>query len=172
MLTGCHKSEALTLQWDWVDFERRCLRRPDSKTGPKVTSLGVPDLELLLGLRHIEGNPHVFLGSTDGGHFVGLQKLWTKVRKRAGLEDVRLHDLRHSFAGIGATGGDRLDIVRSLLGHKQAHTTERFVHLADDRLRVSANRIAQQVAAALNRRSGADVIDLPKKGRLKAASRS
>ncbi|MCZ6863069.1 MAG: site-specific integrase, partial [Alphaproteobacteria bacterium] len=113
-LTGCRKSELLTWQWDHVDFERGCLRLPELKPGAKVVPLGTPALELLSKLPHWEGNPYV-LPSAKGMHFVGLQKAWDKIRRSAKLDDVRLHDLRHSFASVAVAGGDSLYLVGNVL---------------------------------------------------------
>ena len=98
-LTGGRKNEILSLRWEYVDFERACLRLPDSKTGAKVVPLGAPALELLASLPRVEGCPYVLPSNTGEGHFVGLQKVWARLRERAGLLGVRVHDLRHSFGG-------------------------------------------------------------------------
>jgi integrase len=165
MLTGARKSEILGLRWEWIDFERGCLRLPDSKTGAKAIPLGAPALELLASLPRIEGNPHVLPGDKPERHLVGLQKAWERIRKRAGLEDVRLHDLRHSFASVAVAGGDSLYLVGKLLGHQQSRTTERYAHLADDPLRAVADRTSGVIAAAMNGKpgGGAEVVDLPKR---------
>ncbi len=163
VLTGARKSEILTLKWEYVDMERGCLRLPDSKTGAKVIPLGAAALEALSEIPRIEGNPHVFPG-LEGRHFVGLQKTWERLRKRAGLEDVRLHDLRHSFASVAVAGGDSLYLVGKVLGHQQARTTERYAHLADDPLKAVADKTAGRIAAAMkNGNGGAEVVELPKR---------
>ena len=98
---------------------------------------------MLHGLPRIDGNPYVFSGTKEHAHLVGLQKIWTRLRNRAELPDVRLHDLRHSFASVGAAGGDSLLIIGKLLGQKNAASTQRYAHLGDDPLRSAANRISQ-----------------------------
>ena len=130
LLTGCRKGEALTLQWSWVDFERSCLRLPDSKTGAKVVPLGEPAVRLLESLPRVSGNPHVFPGAKEGGHLIGLQKIWARIRSEADLSDLRLHDLRHHFISVGASSGESLYILGKVAGHKQASTTQRYAHLA------------------------------------------
>jgi integrase len=90
VLTGCRKSEILTLQWDHVDFERSCLRLPDSKTGAKVVQLGAPALAVLAELPRVENCPYVLPGAVPGKHLVGLPRIWERLRKRAKLTDVRL----------------------------------------------------------------------------------
>jgi len=162
VLTGARKSEILTLRWKHVDTERPCLRLLDSKTGAKDIPLGAAALEALSEIPRVEGNPYVLPG-VEGRHFVGLQKAWERIRKRAGLEDVRLHDLRHSFASVAVSGGDSLYLVGKVLGHQQARTTERYAHLSDDPLRAVADRTARQIAAAMRAgNGGAEVIELGK----------
>ncbi len=94
---------------------------------------------------------------------MGLQKVWARIREQAGLSDVRLHDLRHSFASVGAASGDSLLIIGKLLGHKTASSTSRYAHLADDPLKAAADRISQQIDAAMKGNDGAQVVTLPKR---------
>jgi integrase len=161
VLTGARKSEILTLKWDHVDSERGCLRLPDSKTGAKVIPLGAAALETLSEIPRVEGNPYVLPG-LERRHFVGLQKTWERIRKRAGLEDVRLHDLRHSFASMAVAGGSSLYLVGKVLGHEQASTTERYAHLADDPLKAVADKTAGQIAAAMSGEREAEIVELKK----------
>jgi len=157
LLTGCRKGEALTLQWPWVDLERACLRLPDSKTGAKVVPLGEPVLRLLESLPRIEGNPHVFPGAKEGGHLIGIQKIWARIRSEADLGDLRLHDLRHHFISVGASSGESLYILGKVAGHKQAATTQRYAHLADDPVKGAADRIASVIALSVEpKRFGSD----------------
>jgi integrase len=162
-MTGCRKSEILELKWDYVDFEQSCLRLPDSKTGSKVISVGAAVLELLNKIPKVKKNPYVLPGSVEKHHFVGLTKAWQKIRKMAKIEDVRIHDLRHSFASVGAAGGDSLYMIGKLLGHSQASTTQRYAHLADDPLKATADRIAGHIAGAMSNAKG-EVVKLPKRG--------
>jgi integrase len=160
LLTGCRKNEILSLQWQHVDFERACLRLPDSKTGAKVVHLGPPALEIFSKLERLEGNSHVFPSTSGTGHFVGLYKVWKRIREKAELPDVRIHDLRHSFASVGVASGDSLYIVGKLLGHTQARTTQRYAHLADDPIRAAADRISSQIADALDGQSTGEVVEI------------
>ena len=157
-LTGCRKSEILSLRWEDVEGDR--LRLPDSKTGAKVVPLGAAAREVLASLEPIEDNPYVFPSPAGDGHFVGLQKVWARIREHAGLSDVRLHDLRHSFASVGAAAGDSIYIIGKLLGHRQSATTQRYAHLADDPLRAAADRISGTIAAAMSGTDGAEVVEL------------
>lgn len=150
IMTGCRKGEILTLQWRHVDFERSCLRLPDSKTGAKVVPVGGAALKILEGLPHLKDNPYVLPGEKAGAHFVGLPRVWEKIRASADLDGVRLHDLRHSFASVGAASGDSLLMIGKLLGHRDSSTTARYAHLADDPLKATADRISEKIAAAMN----------------------
>ncbi len=158
MLTGCRKSEVLTLQWEHVDMERGCLRLPDSKTGEKVVPLGAPALELLDTLPRLEDNPYVLWGEKKGAHLVGLPRVWARIRARANLDGVRLHDLRHSFASVGAGAGMGLPIVGKLLGHRDPKTTARYAHVADDPAKAAADRIASTISGAM--RGNAEVTEV------------
>ncbi len=154
ILTGCRRNEILTLQWDHVDLDHNCLRLPDSKTGSKVVYLNGAAREVLGRLEHLESNPYVIIGAKRGTHLVNIEKPWRRIRDRAGLHDVRLHDLRHSFASIGAAAGLGLPMIGALLGHKEASTTQRYAHLAADPLRQANELIGEHIATALNHNLG------------------
>jgi hypothetical protein len=94
------RGEIIGLRWQWVDFEPRCIRFPDSKTGAKTVPLGDPAIDLLRGIPAVEGSEFVFPASRGSGHIVGLRSVWTKVRQIADLGGLRIHDLRHSFASV------------------------------------------------------------------------
>lgn len=150
IMTGCRKTEILTLKWRDVDFERSCLRLPDSKTGAKTVPIGATVLTLLEALPHLKDNPYVLPGEKPKSHLVGLPRVWEKIRSIAELDDVRLHDLRHSFASVGAASGDSLLMIGKLLGHRDSSTTARYAHLADDPLKATADRISNKIAAAMS----------------------
>lgn len=160
IFTGARMNEILTLQWAHVDFERQCLRLPDSKTGAKVIHLSAPALAVLQGLPREDKNPHVIVGERTGQHFVGLKRVWQRVRHHAELAGVRLHDLRHSFASVAASGGLSLPMIGKLLGHTQAATTQRYAHLAVDPVKQAGERVAQQIAAAMEGKPKANVVDV------------
>ena len=146
MLTGCRKSEILTLQWKHVDLEAGELRLPDSKTGAKVVHLGDPAISVLRGLERHEGTPWVIAGPKTGKPMSDLDYYWQRIRDRAKLEGVRIHDLRHSYASGGLLVGEGLPMIGKLLGHHHVHTTARYAHLANDPLKSAANRIALRIA--------------------------
>jgi integrase len=165
LLTGCRRSEILNLQWQHVDFDRQCLRLPDSKTGAKVVYLNAPAATLLLELPRAARNSHVIAGAIEGAPLVGIDKIWYSVRKRAGLAGQRLHDLRHSFASVGAIGGLSLPIIGALLGHKHAMTTARYAHLSADPVRAANEAIGERISAAMGGqpRNTAAVVPLTRK---------
>jgi integrase len=151
VLTGARLGEVLGLRWEWIDFERAEARLPDSKTGAKTIHLPPPALAVLAELPWVEGNPHVIVGGVAGAAMVNLEKPWRAIRKAAGLEDVRLHDLRHAFASIAASSGMGLPIIGKMLGHTQAQTTQRYAHLAADPVKAAAASVAGKIAAAMSR---------------------
>lgn len=134
ILTGARLNEILTLQWRFVDLERRLLLLPDSKTGQKAIRLSDQAVAVFNGLPRVKGNSHVIVGNVDGGHLINLQKPWTRIRGQAGLDDVRIHDLRHTFASVAAASGASLPMIGALLGHSQPQTTARYAHLASNPL--------------------------------------
>ena len=146
MLTGCRLSEIMTLRWENVALEAAELRLPDSKTGAKVVHLGAPAVAVLRSIVRVDGNPWVIAGRRPGSRIASLHYPWGRIRKHAGLDDVRLHDLRHSFASGGLLVGEGLPMIGKLLGHAQVQTTARYAHLADDPVKAAANRIASRIA--------------------------
>jgi integrase len=148
-LTGARRGEILGARWEYVDEERGLLILPDSKTGHKVLLLGAPALEVLRNAVRIEGNPHICPGASPGKSIVNIQKVWNRIRTEAGIPDVRLHDLRHSFASVSAAGGDSLLVIGRLLGHANPATTQRYAHLADDPLKLAADKTSGRIAAMM-----------------------
>ena len=157
VFTGARLGEILGLQWQWINFERGEARLPDSKTGAKTLHLPAPALEVLAGLPRLEGVPYV-LGAKRGTTFV--EEPWRRIRKAAGLDDVRLHDLRHSFASVAVAGGMGLPIIGKMLGHTQTQTTQRYAHLASDPVKEAAATVAGKIAAAMNSKLSTDVVPL------------
>ena len=146
MLTGCRLSEIQKLQWEHVDLDAGELRLPDTKSGAKVVHLGDPAIAVLRGIERHKDNPWVIAGRKPESHLTDLQHPWRRIRARAGLDDVRIHDLRHSFASGGLLVGEGLPMIGKLLGHTQVQTTARYAHLANDPVKSAANRIASRIA--------------------------
>ena len=126
------------------------MRLPDSKTGAKLIHLNEPAINLLRALPRMAGNPHVIAGKKDGASLVNLGKPWRRICAKAGLTDVRLHDLRHSFASVAVGSGMSLPMIGKLLGHTQPGTTARYAHLAVDPLRAASNLIGAEISATMN----------------------
>ena len=125
------------------------MRLEDTKTGQSVRPLSAPAAVLLESLPRLDGSPYVFPGRAETAHMTDLDRLWDAVRHAADLTDVRLHDLRHSYASVAASGGGSLLIIGKLLGHADAKSTQRYAHLADDPLKAAADRTAGEIAAIM-----------------------
>ncbi len=152
-LTGARKGEVLGLQWKWIDWDAGRADLPDSKTGEKSLPLGAPVLELLRVIpprQEADGstNPHIFAGEVTGAPLANIDRGWRVIRAAAKLGDVHIHDLRHSFASVGASEGMSLPMIGALLGHSQPSTTWRYAHLSNDPVRSAADRISAALAAA------------------------
>lgn len=149
MLTGCRLREIQTLKWEYVTATH--LELPDSKTGRRRIPLPREARDVIDALPRREGNPYVILGANTEGHYNDLQKPWRKIRARAGLEDVRLHDLRHTYASVAITNGIDPFMLKEIMGHKNLSTTLRYAHLADDAVQRAAGSVAARLARAVGR---------------------
>ena len=151
IFTGARLREILHLKWDYVDFERGLLMLPTSKTGKKTIVLNAPALAVLTGLPRI--GAYVVAGTSGGEEDErprsDLKRPWKAVSKRAGLTGVRIHDLRHTHASVGASAGLGLPIIGKLLGHTQSTTTQRYAHLDNDPLKKASEHIGSRLAAAM-----------------------
>ena len=153
MLTGCRRNEILRLRWDEVDLEREELRLRDSKTGPRTVPLSPPAARVLANRPRERGEAWVIPGGTKGEPLQSIDGPWRKLRKATGLEDVRVHDLRHAFASRALALGENLPVIGKLLGHKQVQTTARYAHLAQDSVKEAAARIAASIGADISSQS-------------------
>jgi len=149
LLTGCRLSEIQKLEWRYVDLTHQMIALPDSKTGKKPVYLGASAVKVFKKIERIDGNPYVITGRIEGQYLTDMQKPWRRIRKAANLDDVRLHDLRHTFASNGIAIGEGLPIIGNLLGHTQPQTTARYTHLANHHAIAAADRISESVASAL-----------------------
>jgi integrase len=159
--TGARLNEILKLRWEHVSEEHEALLLPDSKTGRKAIHLNAPAFAVLQAIPRLEGNPYVICGEKVGEHLVNLEKPWRRIRKAAKIEDVRLHDLRHSFASVAASGGQSLVVIGKMLGHSQPATTARYAHLADDPVKAASEAVGRHIAAAMDGGTSGDVVHLP-----------
>ena len=149
MLIDCRKSEILTLRWSDLDREAGGFRFPDAKAGPCTVHLPPMAVRLLEALSRRKGSSWVFPGNERHGRYGGggLDYVWQLVRARAGLGDVRLHDLRHHrFAFRALAFGDTVPVIGKLLGHSNIESAARYAHLAQDWIHETAERIARSIA--------------------------
>ena len=149
MLTGCRRNEILTLRWEDVDPEAGELRLRDAKTGARSVAISPSARRVLGGLPRLPDNPWVIAGAKPGARLRNLNNAWLVIRARADLKDVRIHDLRHSFASRALVLGESLPMIGKLLGHRKVQTTARYAHLARDSVKASAARVADSLRADL-----------------------
>jgi integrase len=156
--TGARRGEIEGLKWSEVDLTRNVLclddskakRKTSKKVGKKLIPLAGPAALILAEVPRIDGTPYVFPAATGQGHYQGLGKVWRAVRKDAGLEDVRLHDLRHTFASVGASSGLSLPIIGKLLGHSNPASAHRYMHFLEDPIQRAGEQIGSAVAATMD----------------------
>ena len=162
LLTGARKGEALTATWAEFNLELGVWTKPSHHTKQKRTEhvpLSAPAVQLLVSMKGKSDSPFLFPGDVEGKPIQEIKRVWIALCKQARLKNVRLHDLRHTYASHLVSSGMSLPIVGRLLGHTQPQTTARYAHLADDPLRQATNRFASIVAAARSRKR-ADVVPL------------
>lgn len=152
LFTGCRVGEILNLRWSDVDIERRVLFLSDSKTGAKPVYLSQAALDVLLAIERNPDIPYVLPGPLPGKPLPTLRNSWARLCAAARIDGLRLHDLRHSFASIGAADGLSLPMIGALLGHSQTNTTARYAHLAATPLHQAADAIGARLVSAM--RSG------------------
>lgn len=147
LLTGCRKSELVRLRWSEVDGGT--LRLRDAKAGPRTVFLNAK-AQAVLARQPRRGSPYAFPSLADPSRSrSGELSLWRKVRREAGIEDARLHDLRHTFASYAVMRGVPLPVVSSLLGHSETRMTLRYAHVSDRETEAAAERIGGAIAALL-----------------------
>ena len=147
MLTGCRRTEILTLRWDDVDRKAGELRLRSGKTGARMVPLTPTAMTVLSGIVRVPGNPWVFVPGKPNGHLSHLSKYWYRVRDRAGVADVRIHDLRHSYASRALALGESLTMIGRLLGHRDTGSAARYAHLARDAEKVAAAKVGRSIEA-------------------------
>ena len=146
MLTGCRKNEIMGLRWDDIDLAARELRLSHAKTGPRIVPL-TPAVEAVLDRIPRDGDSPWVIAGRKGAHLVNVETVWKRVRAKAGLEDVRIHDLRHSWASRALALGESLSMIGKLMGHGQVATTARYAHLARDTEKASAAKVGGSIGA-------------------------
>ena len=149
MLTGCRKTEALTATWDQFDIEAGVWTKPSHHTKQKRVHrvpLNAAAVQLLQTLPRT--GRHVFPGRVEGQPLQDIKKAWETLRQAAQVPDLRMHDLRHSYASMLASQNLSLPIIGQLLGHTQAQTTKRYAHLLDEPLRNATNGVGKLIEGA------------------------
>jgi integrase len=145
ILTGCRLGEIQTLQWGFITDQG--MELPDTKTGARRIPLPSAARAVLSTLARVDGNPYVIVGKVVGKHATDFQHPWRRIRERAGLTGVRIHDLRHTYASNAVSSGMPIQMVGRLLGHTQLQTTMRYAHLADDPVKRAAEENAERLNA-------------------------
>jgi transposase len=151
-LTGLRRDEIRDLTWPMVDWQHSCLNLPDTKTGQRNVPVPSQVMALLRQIHDRTGNRKegLVVHSRTGRKLSGLNLTWKNIREAVGIPDVRLHDLRHSFASDALMGGVPLAIVGEMLGHRQPNTTKRYAHLANRVVREALEHTAGIIVAATN----------------------
>jgi integrase len=178
LLTGARRSEIANLRWDEVDLGRGLLtlapgrHKSGGAQGVKHITLNAPAAAVIAERPRIGAFVFPAPLAEKKGCDAGLGKAWERIRARADLQDVRLHDLRHSFASFGAAGGASLLLIGKALGHSQAATTARYAHLGNDPVRDLAEKVGQRIMGAAGRkeREGGDFVALRSRKRRKRES--
>ena len=152
ILTGARLREILHAKWEHVDYERGMIYLPDSKTGAKPIYISAAARAVLTSLARFNDNPYIIPGSNKQAPRADLKNPWEAVTRAAGLKGVRIHDLRHSFASVGAGASLGLPIIGKLLGHSQPATTARYSHLDVDVVRRAAETISATISAAMDKK--------------------
>jgi integrase len=148
MLTGARLREILDAKWEHVDLERGMIFLADSKTGRKPIYVSAAAAAILSALPCFDGNPYIIPGEKKGQPRADLKRPWDAICAAAGLDGVRLPDLRYSFASVGAGASLGLPIIGKLLGHSQP-STQRYAHLDADPMRRAVETISSTIAAAM-----------------------
>lgn len=160
LLTGSRKTELLRTRWEDVSLERREIRVPETKNGrAHVLHLSDEAVAIVRDIPRTEGNPHVFVGRREGAHLVNVDKAWRRVRERAGIPDVRLHDLRRTVGSWLAQNGNSLLLIQKALNHKTHAATLVYARLGDDPVRRALDEHGQQISRALSGDEG-EVVEL------------
>lgn len=164
LLTGCRKNEIARLRWAEVDLANHCLSLADSKTGKKTVALGAPAEAVLQSIAR-DRSAYVFPDDARSDQPIrNIDWAWNRIRKRANMPDLRVHDLRHGFASAAAASGMSLLLIGKLLGHADSRSTARYAHVAGDPLKEAADKVSKQLSEAMKGKS-AEVRDLDSAGK-------
>jgi integrase len=169
LLTGARKTELLTARWEHIDWTRAELKLPDTKAGRvHYVPLSAPAMALLREIPRVEGNPFVLPGKLAGAHLVNISKPWNRVRAAAGVEDVRLHDLRRTVGSWLAQAGNSLHLIGRVLNHSNQSTTAVYARFGEDSVRAALEQHGARIMGAAGLTPTAEVTELPARGRTAA----
>jgi integrase len=157
LLTGCRRSEVLALPWAWLDTKARCIRFADTKSGAQLRPIGATAAKEMAAQSRHKNSKWIFPADRGDGHFVGLPRVLARLCARAGLKDVTVHTLRHSFAATAAELGFSELTIAGLLGHTVPGVTARYAHVPDSALIAAADRVSARMASALDGKARAEV---------------
>jgi len=146
LLTGARRGEVLSAQWVDFDLSEGVWTKPSSHTKQKKihrVPLSAAATDLLIQMKKSSESEFLFPGTDIRKPLTDIKKTWESLRTKADIEDVRLHDLRHTYASLLASAGTSLPIIGALLGHTQTQTTARYAHLLDDPLREATETVAK-----------------------------
>jgi len=149
MISGCRMGEITKLRWENVDWDNKNLQLPDTKTGYRNIPMSDGGMHMLMNLRESASSEEWVFPNAVGGPLKDLRKTWLAVLEEAELKDVRIHDLRHSFASAAVREGVSLFEVGKILGHKCQETTARYAHLSDEAVSQATNVTANHIVNAL-----------------------
>lgn len=173
LLSGWREREAMTLRWDALDLDAGRARLAETKSGLSWRDLGGAAVALLRELPRIGNSPFVFPGHSQFAPISTITHVWFAVRHSAGLDDVRLHDLRHNFASEGAQQGKSLLVLGAVLGHREIETTKKYAHMGDRPGRSAANDISATIDARLRgKQTPVHDIGTRRRGRVRRSTRT
>lgn len=152
LLTGFRRQEAIGLRRDWIDLDRRCVRFPDTKSGPQIRVLGQSAIDQLRRLLASGTEPYVFPADWGDGHFTAVRSVLNRLCSSVGIKTVTPHTLRHTYASVAGDLGFSELTIKALLGHAARGVTQRYVHL-DEAVRLAADRVSSEIAQLLVQRT-------------------
>ena len=161
LLTGMRKSELLQAKWDAVDWGRKEFRIEDTKAGrTHYVPLSEPAISLLRNIPRVEGNPYIIVGKKEGKHLVNINKAWRRARKAAGVDDVRLHDLRRTVGSWLAQAGNSLHLIGRVLDHTSPATTAVYARFGEDQVRQALEDHGKKIMGVAGKKPSAGVFDI------------
>lgn len=161
LLTGMRKQELLRAKWDDIDWDRKELRLGETKSGrPHYVPLSPPAIAILQTIPHQENNPYILAGAREGKHLVNINKPWFRVRDRAEVSDLRLHDLRRTVGSWLAQAGNDLHLIGKVLNHSNISTTQVYARFGQDIVHKALDDHGAKIMAAAGKAQPAEVIEL------------